>query len=439
MQEKSEKARFSSFLTTVMTLLGVALGLGNVWRFPYMMGTNGGSAFLLVFIVLMVVIAVPAMMCELALARSKRGATITVLTESFGPFGRFLGYVLVASVFVAGSYYTLVVANVFYSAWFSMIYGFSDGNLGEFAASLASEGQQYLVAVAVLWAALFVIWRGLKGGIERVSDTFVPFFFLVAVYLGYVALTLPGAREAVAEFMRPDFSQIGIRELSAALGQCFFSLGLGATFAMVYGKFISENQKVGSLALIAAAGDTSASVLAAVFIVPTIMVFGLPLDSGPTLLFDTVPTLLAQMDNGRWVGSLLLLALSLVAFLSVVAVFQVVTVSLGEQRIGARLGRARLLILIGLAETALIAWPAWRPEIIGPLDLIIGSWFMVTGGMLAVIAITWSYTRSDALAEIFSGGQAGRRHHMLFLWMRYLIPIALFSIVAGSIYDTITS
>ncbi|EED36602.1 hypothetical protein NOR51B_2554 [Luminiphilus syltensis NOR5-1B] len=439
MKEIAENARFSSFFTTVMTLLGVAVGLGNVWRFPYMMGTHGGSAFLMVFALLMVIIAVPAMMCELALARSQRGATITVLANSLGSIGRVLGYVLVGGVFVAGSYYTLVVANVFYSAWFSISSGFNEQNLDLFANNLANPVMQYLMAVSVLWGALFVIWHGLKGGIERVSDTFVPFFFLVAVYLGYVALTLPGAKDATLQFMRPDFSQIGIRELSAALGQCFFSLGLGATFAMVYGKYISDSERLGSLAILSAVGDTTASLLAALFIVPTIMVFGLSLDSGPTLLFDTVPTLLAQMDNGRWVGSLMLLALALVAFLSVIAVFQVVVVSLEEAPVGIWLGKGRLFLIIGIAETALIAYPGWHPEIIGTLDLIIGSWFMVTGGLLAVIAITWSYTRADALRAVFNAGNPRLYHRIMFLWMRFVIPIALFSIVAGSIYDTFSS
>ncbi|MCB1675496.1 MAG: hypothetical protein KDI01_04360, partial [Halioglobus sp.] len=115
MQNNNEVPRFSSFLTTVLTLLGVAVGLGNVWRFPYMMGTYGGSAFLLLFVVLMCVVAIPALMCELALARAYRGATITVLRRSFGPLGRVLGYVLIIGVLCSGSYYTLVVGNVFYS------------------------------------------------------------------------------------------------------------------------------------------------------------------------------------------------------------------------------------------------------------------------------------------------------------------------------------
>mgnify|MGYP001567403550 CR=1 FL=1 len=436
-QTPATSPTFSSFLTTVLTLLGVAVGLGNVWRFPYMMGSYGGSAFLLVFVLLMCVIAIPALMCELALARAHRGATITVLSKSFGPFGRLLGYVLVIGVLLSGTYYTLVVGNVFFSAWYVVVNGFSTDNLQDFSTDLGNSGLQFTVALAVLWAGLFVIWRGLKGGIEKVSGTFVPFFFLVAIYLVYVALNLPGAGEAVSEFLKPDFSLIGPTEVFAALGQCFFSVGLGASFALVYGKFISNDTNLGGVAILSASGDTLASILATLFIVPTVIVFGMELNGGPTLLFETIPALVSQMPAGRLVGSFLLVALSLVSFLSAVAVYQVVTVALEEEPIGQRLGRTRLLLLIGAVETIGMTYPAWNPEIIGILDLIIGSGFMVTGGLLAVVAITWTYGRSEALQQIFTDSDPGPFYRITFIWMRYVIPVALLTILGATIFGAI--
>jgi NSS family neurotransmitter:Na+ symporter len=438
MENATETTRFSSFLTTVLTLLGVAVGLGNVWRFPYMMGTYGGSAFLLLFVVLMVIIAIPALMCELALARAYRGATITVMRKSFGPFGRVLGYVLVLGVLCAGSYYTLVVGNVFFSAWYVVLHGFTPGNLNDFSAGLSNSPLQFTVGLAVLWSGMFVIWRGLKAGIERVSETFVPFFFLVAVYLVYVALSLPGAGDAVRQFMQPDFSQIGATEIFAALGQCFFSVGLGASFVLVYGKFISDDTNLGGVAILSASGDTLASILATLFIVPTVLLFGMELNAGPTLLFETVPKLLTQMPSGRMVGCFLLLALSLVSFLSALAVYQVVAVALEEEPIGQFLGRPRLLLLIGISESLLMIYPGWHPEIIGILDLIIGSGFMVTGGLFAVVAITWSYGRSRAMQQIFTNNEPGTFYTLVFLWMRYVIPVALIAILAGTIFGAVT-
>jgi NSS family neurotransmitter:Na+ symporter len=437
MQSSAETPTFSSFLTTVLTLLGVAVGLGNVWRFPYMMGTYGGSAFLLLFVLLMCIVGIPALMCELALARAHRGATITVLSKSFGPFGRVLGYILVLGILCSGSYYTLVVGNVFYSAWYSMVHGFSSQNLGDFSSDLGNSGLQFTISLVVLWAGLYVIGRGLKRGIERVSEIFVPFFFVVAIYLVYVAMNLPGATAAVTEFFKPDFSQIGITELFAALGQVFFSVGLGATFVLVYGKFISNDTKLGRVAILSASGDTLASILATLFIVPTVIVFGLELNGGPALLFETVPALLTEMPAGRIVGSFMLGALALVSFLSAVAVYQVVVVSLGEEPIGKWLGKKRLLLSIGLIESVAMIYPGWHPEIIGILDLIIGSGFMVTGGLLAVLAMTWCYGRAGAMQQIFTNEDPGPVYGLLFIWMRYVIPVALFGILMATIVGTI--
>jgi len=438
MQDSQGNATFSSFMTTVLTLLGVAVGLGNVWRFPYMMGSYGGSAFLLLFVLLMVIVGVPALMCELALARAHRGGTITVMHKGFGPFGRVLGYGLVAGVLTAGSYYPLIVGNVFFSAWYVILNGFTPDNLDEFGAALGNKPVQFIIGLAVLWASLFVIWRGLKRGIERVSETFVPFFFLVACYLVYTALSLPGAGAAVLEFMQPDFSAIGITELFAALGQVFFSIGLGASFALVYGKFISADTNLGGVAALSAGGDTLASLLATLFIIPTVILFNLELNSGPTMLFETVPALIAQMPAGRVVGSFLLLSLSLVAFLSCVAIYQVISVALEEEPIGRALGRPRLLLLIGVVQMLMMVYPAWHPEIIGILDLIVGSGFMVTGGLFAVLAITWSYGRSRAMQEIFTTTTPSAVDSLVFLWMRYAIPVALIGILGATFLGAIS-
>jgi NSS family neurotransmitter:Na+ symporter len=190
--------------------------------------------------------------------------------------------------------------------------------------------------------------------------------------------------------------------------------------------------------MLTASGDTLASILATLFIVPTVLVFGMELNGGPTLLFETVPALLTQMPAGRLVGSFLLMALSLVAFLSAVAVFQVVTIALEEEPIGQWLGRGRLVLIIGTIETIAMVYPGWHPEIIGILDLVIGSGFMVTGGLLAVVAMTWSYGRSNALQQIFTESDPGPLSRLIFLWMRYVIPAALICILGATIYGAVT-
>lgn len=428
---------FGSSLSTVLTLAGVAIGLGNVWRFPYMMGSYGGSAFLMLFLVLMLIIAVPAMMAELSLARHFQGATIKVLRLSYGGFGRALAYVLVAGVGIAASYYLFVVANVFYSAGFSLFVGFSDAAIPDYTTGLANPKLQYVLGLCILWSCLLVISMGLKSGVERISKVFVPFFFLVCVYLVYFTLSQPGAIDASLEFLQPDFSRIGFTEVFAALGQCFFSAGLGAAYIMVYGKFLRANESIGKIAGLTAMSDLGASLLASLFIVPSVLLFSLPLDSGPLLLFDTLPRLFALMGGARITASLFLVALSLIAFLSVIASFNVVTLSLEEEPLGQRWGRNKLLLAIGALETLMLIAPTWNPEIIAPLDFVFGSGSPVLGSLFAVLAIAWRVGRKDAFKQMFLTAEPGSASRLLFGWVQWGIPAALAVILIGTIYTAI--
>ena len=428
---------FGSSLSTVLTLAGVAIGLGNVWRFPYMMGSYGGSAFLMLFLVLMLVIAVPALMAELSLARHYRGATIKVLRSSWGGFGRFLGYVLVAAVGIAASYYLVIVANVFYSAGFSLFEGYSDASLPAYAAGLGNSPMQYVIGLSILWSTLFVISVGLKSGVERISKLFVPFFFLVCLYLVYFTLSQPGAIAASVEFLKPDFALIGFTEVFAALGQCFFSAGLGAAYIMVYGKFLRQDESIGKIAGLTAMSDLGASLLASLFIVPSVLIFALPLDSGPQLIFDTLPRLFALMDGARFTAPLFLVALSLIAFLSVVASFNVVTLSLEEEPLGQRWGRNKLLLVIGLLESVMLIAPTWNPEIIGPLDLMFGSGSPVLGCLFAVLAIAWRVKRQDAFKQMFLTAEPGSKSRLLFAWIQWGIPAVLTVILVGTVYSAL--
>ncbi|HKX55478.1 MAG TPA: hypothetical protein VJN01_05230, partial [Xanthomonadales bacterium] len=390
------------------------------------------------YLVLMLLIAVPALMAELSLARHYRGATIKVLRLSFGGFGRFLGYLLVAGVGIAASYYMFVVANVFYSAGFSLFVGFSESAIPQYSKGLQTPLLQYGIGLLILWSAILVISVGLKSGVERISKIFVPFFFGVCLYLVYFTLSQPGATEASLEFLKPDLSRIGFTEVFAALGQCFFSAGLGAAYIMVYGRYLQQDAPIGKIASYTALSDLSASLLASLFIVPSVLLFALPLDSGPHLLFDTLPRLFALMGGARITASLFLVALSLIAFLSVIASINVVSLSLEEEPLGQRWSRNRLLFLIGAVETFLLIPPTWNPEIIGPLDLLFGSGTPVLGGLFAVLALAWRIGRNEALNQMFATSSPGTASRLLFAWVQWVIPAVLASILIGTVFSALT-
>lgn len=413
-------------------MVGVAVGLGNVWRFPYMMGSYGGSAFLVIYLLFTIMFAFPALITEMAIGKRIRTGTVDAYRSLFGnSWGGFIGYLLVIVVTIAGSYYAVVVANVWFSAGFSIVKGYSVSTNGFYQTLLGNTGLQYLITVLLIIASLIVSGKGLKKGIERISMIVMPFFVLAILYMIGYSWMLPGAIDKVGEFLSPDFGAIGSTEVFAALGQAFFSVGLGGTFVIVYSGFLSKEQSVKPLAIFTGLGDLGSSVLVSLFLVPCMLVFGIRMNAGPSLIFNTLPELFAVIPGGRLIGSLFMIALSLVAFLSLIAAFQVPLSSLKLKGIRPE----RLILLFGLLQIVLTFPSAFFPQIIGILDLIFGSGMQVLGSVLAITGVWWGAGRSTYRESLFSD-QSSRVAGLSMIWFRFVIPVTLLAVLIGYLYDS---
>ena len=417
-------------------MIGVSVGLGNVWRFPYMMGKYGGSAFLFVYLFFTLLFAIPAVMAEWALARETRQGPIGAFSAVFGvAWGKIIGYMLLLTVLLADSYYLVVVANVFYSAFFSFVKGFGDQNLEAFASGLGNGWLQYAIAIGILIASLYIIYRGLNRGIEAVSKFLVPFFGVVIIYLVINAFLLEGAPGQFAAFLKPDFSVMRSEHIFAALGQAFFSLGLGGTFLLIYGSYLKEDQSIPKLAVLTGLGDTGAALLASLFIIPSILVFGLDMTAGPGLIFSTLPKLFSVMPLGRFLGTIFMLALFFMAFLSNIAALEVLVGGLSDVRKTAW-SRNKIILFIGILEFFLILPSCLNTDLIATLDLIFGSGMQVFGSALAVIGVAWGLGKSKALKQIFST-VSFRWQNIYFFWLKWVIPTALLFILLSYIFSSV--
>ena len=427
----SDNKQYSSSAGTILTMIGVAVGLGNVWRFPYMMGNYGGSAFVLMYLAFTVCLAFPALLTEMYLGKRNPSGTVQAYEFLYGKqWGRALGYLLVSVVTIAGSYYAVVVANVFFSAYFSITRGFTAVNNHTYQALLGNGYLQYGITVLLVVAALFVSNRGLKEGIEKISTIIMPFFGIAIMYMIVHAWRMPGALEKVQAFISPDFSAIGSTEIFAALGQAFYSVGLGGTFVVVYAAYIADTEKIPRIAILTCLGDLGASLLVSLFLVPTILVLGMEMNAGPALIFNTLPELFSQLPGGRIIGSLFLIVLSLVAFLSLVAAFQVPISSLADQGFSHR----QLILGMGILQIILIFPSAVYPQIIGILDLIFGSGMQVFGSMLAVVGMWWGYKKGIFRELVFQAPLSNWSRGFLF-WLRWIVPGTLLFVLIGYIYS----
>jgi len=412
----------------LLTMIGLAVGLGNVWRFPYMMGSYGGSAFLLIYLAFTLLLAAPALSAEWALGRATRAGPPDVYRQVFGNrFGWLLGGLLLVTVLVADSYYLVVIGQILITAVWSMGPGFGDSRIAAFQATLGNGALQFGVAAGLLVLSLWIIDRGVRHGIEATSRWIVPGFVVVMVYLIGVALNLPGAGTALAGFLRPDFGALNAGDVFAALGQAFFSLGLGGTFHVVYGSYLGRGTPVVGNASLAALGDISAALLASLFIVPVALVFALDLAQGPSLIFDTLPRLFAQLPGGGWPGGLFLLALTAVALLSNIAALEVARAALARRWPGHR--RRIIAGLLGI-ELLLIAPVAFDNNLIGILDLVFGSGMQLAGGLAAVVALGWGLGRTRAAAALF--GESSPAWGGLYTqWLRWVVPLVLLAILVA--------
>lgn len=402
----------------VLATAGVAIGLGNVWRFPYMMGLYGGASFLVLYLLMVVAFGIPALICEQALGRATGRGPLGALRAAGLPGARFWGGLLLVTVTLAASYYGVVVAWVLdFVALFARDLATGGQGPGEdlFTSVTVSVPRQLPGLVATVLAACLVLHLGVRQGIERISRTVLPVFFLLFLLLLVRSLTLPGALPALGTFLAPDWSQVSGQTALAALGQAFFSLALGGTFMVVYGSYLEPGDPLPRNAAATALTDASAALLAGLVIVPAVLALGLDLASGPSLMFVVLPEVFARLPLGSLFGLTFFLSVFLVALLSLMAAYEVVVESLVHH---AGWPRDRALLAVGAAQLLLAVPALLVPGYIEWSDFVWGSTLQPLGGAVAVIALAWCLHRSRALAAVGVQEVPG----WLLLWVRWGIP-----------------
>ncbi|NJD18075.1 MAG: sodium-dependent transporter [Gemmatimonadetes bacterium] len=408
-------------------MVGVAVGLGNVWRFPYLVGRFGGAAFVAVYVAIVIVVGIPALMAEWSLGRHSRRGTLGAYEAVGVPGGRALGRLLSAVVLAAVAYYNNAIGWVVFHAVVEAAAPFGphiDGMIilpPETGFSSVSFGLQIVFTGLVLAIEGAVLLRGLRGGIERASRVLMPLLYVTLLLLIARSLTLPGAAEGLRWFLAFDPGSVTASVTLAALGQVVFSLALGGTFMVTYGSFLPERADIRSDAAVTAAGDTLAGLLAGLALFPAVFALGLEPGQGPGLLFVTVPELFARIPGGWALGALFYVALAGAALLSGIAAFEVLVVGLADV---AGWSRRRAVWTTGAMAFVLALPPMVNLEVFIPWDLTFGSGAQTFGAVLAVATAGWFMSRAHLMRQL--GGEApSRLDRFLALWLRWVIPTAV--------------
>ena len=430
---------FGSRFGSIMTMIGVATGLGNVWRFPYMAGAFGGAAFVLFYVAIAALIGVPALMAEYALGRHTRRGTVGAFAAGGFPLGRYVGWFFFAIVVAATGYYSAVMGWVLYYA-IAQVGRAVGGNIEAAAILPPADGfvlKSFVLQLActggVLAGCGLVLVRGLRRGIERASTLIIPALFLILLVLVVRSLTLPGAGEGVHWFiLKFRWADLTPPVMLAALGQMVFSLSLGGTFMVVYGSYLSEREPLMKTALWTAFGDTGSSVLAGFAIIPAVFALGMAPTQGPALLFSTIPEVFAAIPAGWIFGLLFFLGLFGAGFLSDVAALEVLVAGLTDNT---GLSRRRAVWTMAAAAFVVAIPPMINMSIFVPWDLTFGSGMQTLGALLAVLTVGWCLHRGTALKALSADGEPPVPA-WLYYWIRFGIPSA---IIAVGIWWLLTS
>ncbi len=422
----STRDTFASRLGSLAAMLGVAVGLGNVWRFPYMVGRYGGAAFVLVYVAIAALVGVPALMAEWSLGRHTRRGTLGAFERAGMPGGRQLGWLLGVVVLAAVAYYDNAIGWVLYHTFAQLATPVAKVDASRILPpasgfSPTSFGLQILMTTLVLATEAAVLLAGVRRGIERASTWIMPVLFASLVLFIVRSVTLPGSGAGLRWMLAFQPANVTAKVTMAALGQVVFSLSLGGTFMVTYGSYLAEGSPLRADAAITVAGDTVAGLLAGLGIFPAVFALGMKPNSGPGLLFATLPRVFAHIPEGWIFGFLFFGSLAGAALLSGIAAYEVLVVGLADS-----LGwsRRRAVGTVGALAFVLALPPMVSLKVFVPWDLTFGSGGQTFGAVLAVVTVGWCMRRGDLLRQL-GGESPGRADRFLAGWLRWVIPAAV--------------
>lgn len=312
----------------VLAALGSAVGLGNIWRFPYVAGENGGGAFVLVYIGAVVLLGLPLVIAELAIGRHRHSDPVTAFEGiSEGPPLRWMGWLGIAACLCILAYYPVItgwVANYLFRTAMQAVSLHETGvDVMDFGAIVEDPVQALAWHAAVVGAATTVVAIGVRNGIERISKVLMPFFLLLVVALAAWGLTRDGSGAALEFIFQPDWTYLAKpRTYLAAIGQAFFSIGVAMAVLVTYGGYMSNQQRLPPATGMIVFGDTAVAMLAGLVLFPAVFTLGLDPAQGPTLAFAVLPQMFSAMPGGIWLGIGFYLLLLIAALTSIIALLE---------------------------------------------------------------------------------------------------------------------
>ena len=443
---KTEREHFSSRFAVIMAMAGSAIGLGNIWRFPYMVGQYGGAAFIIVYIICCFLVSLPIFLSESIIGR-RGGSDIYGAMKKLSPGTRWkwAGLITIISPVLILSYYSVVggwsVEYLFKSLAFEFNNTPSERIPSLFSMFISSTWEPVIMHTIFLGATAGVILGGVKKGIERFTKITIPLlFFLILIILTY-SMSLPGASKGIDYLVKPDFSKLSAEAVAAAMGQSFFSMSLGVGTILIYASYISKKENILVSGVGTAVSDLIFALLAGFAIMPAVFASGVEPDAGPGLVFQTLPFIFNKMGAGvPWVSAVI----AIVFFVTILVAALTSSISMMEAAVAYLVDEKKMKRNKATAVIFIVAWsigvlcslsfgPLSGLKILGEtifnfLDKLVSNYLMAIGGLIFTIFVGWVMDRSSVYDELVSGGAAKTNRPLLgsvYFLIRYVAPIAI--------------
>jgi len=430
---------FSSNIGVIAAAAGSAIGLGNIWRFPYVVGENGGGAFLFIYLGFVLLIGIPVMLSEFTIGRNtQRNAVGAFLRLAPGKPWFLIGAMGVICAFMILAFYAAVAGwtlEYLYQAITNAFSGKSPDQLNqEFTSFRNSSGWPVIWFLIFMALTAGIVMAGVKNGIEKYAKILMPVLLLIIVILIIRSVTLPGAGEGLSFLFKPDFSKITATTILEALGQAFFSLSIGMGTLITYGSYIQKRDNLGRTAFNVSLADTLIAVLAGMAIFPAVFAFGIDPAAEEGLVFITLPNIFQQMAGGYIFALLFFILLSVAALTSTISVLEVVVAFMAEElkmkRRLATILAASLISILGVLAAGSWGWFSGitiaGKNIFGVLNWTTANLLLPMGGFFIVIFVGWFMGKRLVREEITNQGSLRAWFLKLFIFIvRYIAPIAI--------------
>lgn len=439
---------FASSFGVLVAMAGSAVGLGNLWRFPYLVGTNGGAAFIIIYLAIVFVLAMPIMYSEFVIGRRAQSNVYGAFKKlAPGSGWGIIGAMAILCCILVVSFYSVV------GGW-TIDYLYKGMTL-QFTSDSAALGNMFENTVTANWRPLIfmflfvgsasaILLSGVKDGIEKYSKVLMPLLFIMVVVIAVRSVTLPGSGAGLEFLFKPDWSAVTANTFLDALGQAFFSLSVGFGIIFTYASYVKKEENLIKMSVQTASADTLFAILAGVAIMPAVFSFGISPGQGPGLVFVTLPYVFAQLPLGGVLAIIFFFVLYVAAITSAISLLEVVVAYVIEEfkisRKTAVVATVAMVTVLGvfcsLSQGVLSGVKIFGNNIFDLFDKFSANILMPLGALLVVLFAGWKMKREDFVDEITSGGEHKVNPiylKIIFFSVRYMAPIVIAVIMLRSL------